>query len=138
MLKGPPGVPAVGFQPVIAPVVEANRKTAGPEFVPSGTVKSGEVPLDMTDWNGLNTWPVGLPPGMTTSNRWLMAMPFRSPRYKGLRPVPLADTQNAPPLGLSEMPHGLIRFGSRTWAAPGWSETRFVCWNRLRGACRAC
>ena len=44
-------------------------KTAGAEFVPSVTVKSVELPFDMTDWNGLNTWPVGFPPGMLTSNK---------------------------------------------------------------------
>src|SRR5262249_27242115 len=73
--------------------------------------------------------PVGFPPGMLTSNRWLIGLPPRSPRYRGLRPVPLSDSQNAPPLGLSEMPHGLIRFGSRISATPGWSDTRFLCWS---------
>src|SRR5262245_19757051 len=129
MLNGPPGVPAAGFHPVIAPVCEAKMKTAGPECVPSVTVKSVELPFDMTDWNGLNTWPVGLPPGMLTSNRCLTGLPFWSPKYRGLRPVPLDDSQNAPPFGLSEMPHGLTRLGSRTWATPTWSDTRFVCWN---------
>src|SRR5262245_47244199 len=45
-------------------------------------------------------------------------------------PVPLSDSQNAPPFGLSEMPQGLIRFGSRISATPRWSETRFRCWSR--------
>src|SRR5258707_13755277 len=98
MLEGPPGVPATGFHPVIAPVCEAKMKTAGPEFVPSVTVKSVELPFDMIDWNGLNTWPVGFPPGLLTSNRWLMGLPVCSPTYKALRPEPLADSQNAPPL----------------------------------------
>src|SRR5262245_54948910 len=119
MLNGPPGVPTPGFHPVIAPVLDAKRNTAGPLCVPSVTEKSFEVPLDMTDWNGLNTVPVGLPPGMLTSKRWLIGLPARSPRYGGLRPVRLSDSQNAPPLGLSEMPHGLIRFGSRISATPG-------------------
>src|SRR5262245_65571248 len=107
MLNGPPGVPTAGFHPVIAPPLDAKRNTAAPVFVPSVTEKSFELPLDITDWNGLNTVPVGLPPGMVTSNRWLIGLPARSPRYRGLMPVPLSDSQNAPPLGLSEIPQGL-------------------------------
>jgi hypothetical protein len=72
----------------------------------------------MIDWNGLDTVPVGFPPGMVTSKKWLTGLPLGSPGYKGLRPVPLSDSQNAPPLGLSEMPHGLTRFGSRISATP--------------------
>src|SRR5262245_43121449 len=138
MLNGPPGVPTPGFHPVTAPVLEAKRNTAGPVFVPSVTEKSVELPLDMIDWNGLNTVPAGFPPGMLTSNRWLIGLPARSPRYRGLRPVPLSDSQNAPPLGLSEMPHGLTRFGSKTWATPIWSDTRLGCWNWLGDACWTC
>src|SRR5215468_10171228 len=119
MLNGPPGVPTPGFHPVIAPPLDAKRNTEGPVCVPSVTEKSVEVPFDMIDWNGLNTVPVGLPPGIATSKRWLMGLPARSPRYRGLRPVPLSESQNAPPLGLSEIPQGLIRFASRISATPG-------------------
>src|SRR6516165_10848567 len=118
MLNGPPGVPTPGFQPVIAPPLDAKRNTEGPVFVPSVTGKSFEVPLDMIDWNGLKTVPVGLPPGIVTSKRWLMGLPPRSPKYRGLSPVPLSDSQNAPPLGLSEIPHGLTRFASVISATP--------------------
>ena len=115
---------------MIAPVLDAKRNTEGPVFVPSVTEKSFELPLDMIDWNGLNTVPVGLPPGIVTSKRWLMGLPPRSPKYRGLRPVPLSDSQNAPPLGLSEMPQGFFRFASRISATPGWSDTRFRSWSR--------
>src|SRR5262249_13594657 len=137
MLNGPPGVPTPGFHPVIAPFRDAKRKTEGPLFVPSVTVKSFELPLDMIDWNGLNTVPVGFPPGITTSKRWLRALPPRSPKYRGLRPVRLSDSQNAPALGLAEMPQGLTRFGSRSRATPAWSDTRLFCWNRLEADSRA-
>src|SRR5262245_25658631 len=119
ILNGPPGAPAPGNHPVIAPALDAKRNTAGPVFVPSVTEKSVELPLDMIDWNGLNTVPVGFPPGIVTSKRWLMGLPLRSPKYRGLRPVPLSDSQNAPPLGLSEIPHGLTRFASVISATPG-------------------
>src|SRR5258707_7587077 len=130
MLNGPPGVPTPGFHPVIAPVRDEKRNTEGPVFVPSVTEKSVEVPLDMFDWNGLNTVPVGLPPGIVTSKRWLMGLPPTSPTYRGLRPVPLSDNQNAPALGLSVMPHGFFRFRSVISATPRWSDTRVRCSRR--------
>src|SRR5262249_10149257 len=91
MLNGPPGVTAPGDRPRIAPLLDAKRNRAAPVFVPSVTEKSVELPFDMVDWNGLNTVPVGFPPGIDTSKRWLIGLPPRSPKYKGLRPVPLSD-----------------------------------------------
>src|SRR5262249_33235613 len=41
-------------------------------------------------------------------------------------PVPLSEIQKGP-VGLSEMPQGLTRWGSRFAATPGRSDTRFVC-----------
>src|SRR5262245_16242712 len=79
----------------------------------------------------LNTWPVGLPPGMFTLNGCEIALPLTSPRYSSLRPLPLDETQNAPELGAAEIPQALIRVGSRFSATPTWSDTRLICWNRL-------
>src|SRR5262249_22588850 len=44
-----------------------------------------------------------------------------------LTPPPLDETQNAPPLGLREMPQAFFRVGSWSWATPGRSDTRLVC-----------
>src|SRR5262245_14231782 len=125
------GAPTPGCQPVIAPVFDAKRNTDAAVVVPSVTEKSVELPVPMIGWLMLNTWPVGLPPGMFTLNGWVIGLPLTSPRYSSLRPLPLDDTQNAPELGAAEMPQALIRVGSRFSASPTRSETRFVCWNRL-------
>src|SRR5258705_8179188 len=125
------GVPTPGFQPVIAPVKDAKRNTDAPVLVPSVTEKAVELPVPMSGWLMLNTWPVGLPPGMVTLKGCWIALPLTSPRYSSLRPLPLDDTQNAPEVGAAEMPQALIRVGSRFNATPTWSDTRFVCWNRL-------
>src|SRR5262249_46476181 len=132
-----PGVPTVGFQPVIAPVSDAKINTAGAVVVPSVTEKSLELPLDMTGWLGLNTWPVGRPPGMVTLKGALIGLPLRSPRYSSLRPAPLDDTENAPPLGLREMPQGFFRVGSTSWANPGRSDTRLVWMKSADGTARS-
>src|SRR5262249_61007613 len=131
------GAPTPGFQPVIAPVLEAKMNTDAAVFVPSVTEKSVELPLAMTGWFGLNTWPVGRPPGMVTLKGALIGLPLRSPRYSSLRPPPLDDTQNAPPLGLREMPQGFFRVGSSTWANPGRSETRLVWMKSADGTARS-
>src|SRR5262249_38930560 len=129
--SGPKGVwmgaPTPGFQPVIAPVREAKRNTDAAVLVPSVTEKAVELPLAMTGWFGLNTWPVGEPPGMVTLKGWLSGVPLRSPRYSSLTPPPLDETQKAPPLGLSEMPQAFFRVASCCWASPGRSDTRLVC-----------
>src|SRR5262245_48047202 len=124
------GAPTVGFQPVIAPVREAKRNTAAAVVVPSVTEKAVEFPLLMTGWFGLNTWPVGDPPGMVTLKGALSGLPLRSPRYSSLTPPPWDETQNAPPLGLREMPQAFFRVGSRTRANPGRSDTRLV-WRKF-------
>src|SRR4051812_24365927 len=97
----------------MAPGSDAKMNTAALVLVPSVTVKSVALPVP------LNTWPVGEPPGMATLNGWLIGLPFTSPPYTWLRSPPLDDTQNAPPLGLSEMPQALTRVGSVTGATPG-------------------
>src|SRR5262249_6700523 len=120
------GAPTPGFQPKISPVREAKMNTAGAVFVPSVTEKSVELPLAMIGWFGLNTWPVGGPPGMVTLRGALIGLPLRPPRYSPLTPPPADETQNAPPLGLREMPQALCRVESRSRASPGRSDTRLV------------
>src|SRR5262245_4467036 len=116
-----------GFQPVICPDSEAKRNTAGPVAVPDLTTKS----VGLVVVNGLNTVPVGAPPGMDTTRLFrcsgLVTPPVvTSPVYRVLTSAPLSETQNAA-LGDREMPHGLTRFGSWIVATPGWSATRLVC-----------
>src|SRR5262245_16819382 len=124
------GAPTVGFQPAIVPFRVAKMNTDAAVFVPSVTEKAVELPLDMIGWFGLNTWPVGNPPGMVTLKGALSGLPLRSPRYSSLTPPPLDETQNAPPLGLREIPQGFFRVGSRTRANPGRSDTRLV-WRKF-------
>src|SRR5262249_49038474 len=124
----------LGVAPGLARGVDAKMNTDAPVFLPSVTVKSVELPVPMIGWLMLNTWPVGDPPGMVTLKSCRIALPLTSPRYRGLRPVPLADTQNAPDAGAAEMPQALVRVGSWLWAAPAWSDTRFVCRHRLGAA----
>ena len=63
----------------------------------------------LKSWVPLNTWPVGAPPVMATANGRMSGLPFTSPIYSGLVPVPLADTQKAPPFGFNETPQALTR-----------------------------
>src|SRR5262245_26070336 len=128
------GVPTMGFQPVIAPVLEAKMDTAAPVCRPSVTETAVELPVPMMGWLMLNTWPVGDPPGIVTLKGCVIALPLTSPRYNSLRPLPLDDTQNAPEVGAAEMPQALIKVRSRFKATPTWSETRLICWNRLEAA----
>src|SRR4051794_5655291 len=128
--SGPNGVcagsPTPGFQPTIAPPLVAKRNTDAAVFVPSVTEKSVELPVPMIDWLMLNTWPVGLPPGMVTWKGALIGLPLTSPRYSSLTPPPWDETQNAPELGAREMPQALCRVGSRSRASPGRSDTRLA------------
>src|SRR5260370_38000375 len=117
------GAPTRGFQPAMAPVLEAKMNTDAPVFMPSVPEKSVELPLDMFGWFGLNTWPVGDPPGMVTLEGALIGLPLRSPRDSSLTPPPLDETQNAAPLRDREMPQPLCRVGSRSGASPGRSDT---------------
>src|SRR5258708_2250823 len=109
------GAPTVGFQPVIAPVREAKMKTDAAVFVPSVTDNSVELPLDMTGWFGLNTWPVGDPPGMVTLHGAPIGVPLTSPMYSALAPPPLDESQKPPPWSLREIPQAL--FGAGSWGA---------------------
>src|SRR5437764_8799062 len=130
VLDGPvaPGTtPTWGFQPVICPASDAKMKTDGFALVPSVTVKSVALPVP------LNTWPVGEPPGMATLNGWVSGLPATLPAYSSLRSEWLAEIQNAPDVGLSEMPQALSRVGSVRRATPGWSEIRFVARNAVLG-----
>src|SRR3954453_18916132 len=116
----PGRTPTPGFQPVICPASEAKMKTAAFVLVPSVTEKSVALPVP------LKTWPVGDPPGMATLNGWVSGLPAMLPAYSSLRSEWLAEIQNAPDVGLSEMPQALSRVGSVMRATPGWSEIRFV------------
>ena len=107
-----------GFQPVTCPDSAANMNRAGRLSVPFVTTKSVVL---------LKTCPVGAPPGIATSRGTLFrVLPFTSPMYRSLKSAPLDDTQNAAPAGLNEIPHALIKCGSRMRATPGWSDTRSV------------
>src|SRR5262245_51021214 len=113
-----------GFQPVMWPVVEAKRKMDRALAAPDDTTKSVGPAV-------LNTWPVGAPPGsVTVSGAFRNGLPPTSPVYRAATPVPLAETQNAPVVGLREMPQPLTSSGSWISAAPAWSDTRLVCRNR--------
>src|SRR5262245_21403037 len=112
------GAPTVGFQPTIVPSRVAKRNTAAAVFTPSVTEKALELPVPMTGWLMLNTWPVGLPPGMVTLKGAVSGLPLTSPRYSSLTPPPLDETQNAPELGARDMPQGFFRVGSWSWANP--------------------
>src|SRR5262245_45812157 len=107
-----------GFQPVTVPERLAKMNSDLRVVVPLLIKKSGV---------GLNTCPVGCPPGIVTSSATLFKLlPFTSPRYSALRSAPSDDTQKAPPAGFREMPQALIRRGSCKRATPGWSDTRSV------------
>src|SRR5882762_3309466 len=119
-----PAAGAFGFQPVMLPVIEANRKTAlhGAEAHAPGRVKSVADPVVLA------TVPVGNDPGMVIV--WGLplsttGLPDTSPRKSCVVLVPLLETQN----GLDavfETPQGLTSNGSSTGATPGESETKFV------------
>src|SRR6478672_4223319 len=113
----PAATPTLGFHPVTAPDSEAKMKKDLPLLVPSVMTKS-LVPL--------NTCPVGAPPGMSTLNGALSALPETSPVYTSLRSPPLEETQND--CGPTATPQPLTRVGSVTSATPGWSDTRL--WTR--------
>src|SRR5215218_6999733 len=118
-----PAAGAFGSQPVMLPVIEAKRKLAphGALAQAPGRTKSVAV--------GLETVPVGSPPGMVTvgiPGLRTTGAPPTSPRISCAVLVPLLATQK----GLEpvkEMPQGLTRSGSRTGASPGTSERRLVC-----------
>src|SRR3954464_12875910 len=116
----PGRTPTPRFQPVICPASEAKMKTDGFVLVPSVTEKSVALPVP------LKTWPVGEPPGMVTLNGWVSGLPATLPAYSSLRSEWLAEIQNAPEVGLSEMPQALSRVGSVRKATPGWAEIRLV------------
>src|SRR5258708_17784960 len=81
----------------------------------------------------LKSVPVGVPPsrlagvGMfTTSGEIEIPMlPAPGTEYSVDTPAPLSEIQKGLP-ELSEMPHGLTRWGSCTAATPGRSDTRLV------------
>src|SRR6185295_19249136 len=118
-----PAAGAFGSQPVMLPVIDANRKFAphGAEAQAPGKTKSVAV--------GIATVPVGSPPGIVI----VCGLAFRttgapagwSPRISCVVLVPLLETQKGL-LAVAVMPHGLTRSGSRTGAKPGISEMKFV------------
>src|SRR4029450_7213103 len=117
-----------GFQPVTSPASESNRNNAGPLAAPERTTNPGV---------GLNTCPVGAPPGMfTTSGALLMGLPLTKPGELVALSVPFSATQ-AGVAGPAARPQGLTRSGSVSWARPGRSETRLVWGSALPPAAAA-
>src|SRR6266545_3299880 len=107
-----------GAHPARVPVSVAKMTRAGAAAAPDETTKSA-LPL--------KTCPVGAPPGTwITKGVFAMELPFTSPAYSSLTPLPLAETPNVPPAGFDEIPQALTSIGSRI-RAPTWSETRLVC-----------
>src|ERR1035437_2592822 len=102
-------VPAARFQPEIVPSSVANRKVAG---LPSLSMKA------LSAWNALNTCPVGVagpPPGVggaivTGGIAFTVTAPPLT-AYMLANPELLSEIQIGL-VGLDDMPHGLIRFGS--------------------------
>ena len=109
-------MPNEGFQPLITPASEENRKRDG---LPSMAKPSPP----------LNTVPVGAPCGiLTTSGTVVTAWAaLLAPEYSVETSVPLSATQ-AGVLGPNDSPQALTRLGSVTSAAPGMSATRLRCW----------
>src|SRR5882762_914113 len=120
-LGGPTGtavVPAAPFQADRTPSSPAKMNRAF-ALVP-GTVNAGV---------SLKTCPVGAPPGMlTTSPCFVTGEPGVSVRYSVVLSLPLFGTQIGV-FGPCDIPHGFTRSGSAGPATPGWSDTRFTCWN---------
>src|SRR5437764_3395259 len=91
------------FQPVMLPDSDAKMNVAGPDAIPDVTTK----PLV-----GLNTCPVGSPPGMlTTSGTADTGVFFSPPRYSVATSAPLSDTHTGV-LGPADIPQGFTRLGS--------------------------
>src|SRR5215210_4735242 len=118
-----PAAGAFGSQPVILPVIEANRKFAphGAEAHAPGSTNSVAT--------GLATVPVGRPPGMVIVCGFGLsttgAPDGTSPRISCVVLVPLLATQKGL-LAVSEIPQGLTSRGSRTGERPGTSDKRLV------------
>src|SRR3954471_10914256 len=118
---GEPAAGAFGSQPVMLPVMEAKRK-----FAPHGALAQAPGRTNSVE-TGLETVPVGSPPGMVTVCGLALSTtgaPPTSPRMSCVVLVPLLATQKGL-LAVIEMPHGLTRSGSSTGARPAMSETRF-------------
>jgi hypothetical protein len=98
--------PALGFQPTMLPVMEAQMKAAGHDATLQGVMAKSVVALP--------TIPVGRPPGTVTSDSpgfFTSGLPLASPRKRLDELVPLFETQNGL-VPLNAIPHGLIRVGS--------------------------
>src|SRR3954468_7653052 len=117
-----PAAGAFGSQPVMLPVIEAKRK-----FAPQGALAQAPGRTNSVE-TGLETVPVGNPPGMVTVCGFALrttGAPPTSPRMSCVVLVPLFATQNGLE-GVAVMPHGLTSNGSSTGANPGESVRRFV------------
>src|SRR5215207_5094466 len=102
-----PAAGAFGSQPVMLPVIEAKRK-----FAPHGAAAHAPGRTN-SPATGLETVPVGNPPGMVTVERpglRTTGAPPTSPRMSCAVLVPLLATQKGV-LAASEMPHGLTSSG---------------------------
>src|SRR6185436_10523070 len=119
-----PAAGAFGSQPMMLPVIEAKRK-----FAPQGALAQAPGRTNSVA-TGLETVPVGSPPGMVTVGMLALsttgAPDGTSPRMSCVVLVPLLATQKGL-LPVSEMPQGLTSSGSSTGARPGTSVMRLVC-----------
>src|SRR4051795_13459913 len=100
-----PTTGAFGSQPTMLPVIEANRK-----FAPHGTLAQAPGRTNSVE-TGLETVPVGSPPGIVTVCGLALSTtgaPPTSPRMSCVVLVPLLATQKGL-LPVIEMPQGLTR-----------------------------
>jgi len=98
--------PALGFQPTMLPVMEAQMKAAGHDATAHGVIAKSVVALPIT--------PVGSPPGTVTSDSpgfFTSGLPATSPRKSSEVLVPLLETQNGL-VPLKAIPHGFTSSGS--------------------------
>src|SRR6185369_8217775 len=118
-----PAAGAFGSQPTMLPVMDAKRK-----FAPQGALAQAPGRTNSVA-TGLETVPVGKPPGMVTVCGLALSTTGEpdgtSPRISWVVLVPLLATQKGL-LAVAVMPHGLTSSGSRTKATPGESEMKFV------------
>ena len=115
--------PALGFQPTMLPVIEAQMNAAGHEATEHGVMAKSVVVLPTT--------PVGSPPGTVTRDRpgfFTSGLPDTSPRKSDELLGPLLETQNGlvPPVPPNAMPQGFTSKGSWMNASPGMSDTKLV------------
>ena len=108
---------SVSVQAVTVPASESKMNFDGTRMSPT---------LSLNPLVGLNTWPVGAPPGTETTNgTWVTGLPCTEPEYSVARLVPLSATHSGV-VGPAASPHGFTRWESVSCALPGMSLTRLI------------